>query len=128
LDEGDEGPLKDSSRFDDVSDLSTDFRFSPDSDFEDRTLAESSRSVPLRPLRKRKCTNIVYCIFMVYKKEGKEKRKLCLLIFFVRQRPLVPLLLLDTPFFLIIRFGSTTLLTGMTGNSLHMQWPLTFAC
>jgi uncharacterized membrane protein len=28
-------------------------------------------------------------------------------------------------FFPIIRFGSTTLLTGMTGISLHMQWPLT---
>jgi hypothetical protein len=27
--------------------------------------------------------------------------------------------------FLIILFGSTTLLTRMTGNSLHMQWPLT---
>jgi hypothetical protein len=25
----------------------------------------------------------------------------------------------------IILFGSTTLLTGVTGNSLHMQWPLT---
>jgi hypothetical protein len=43
----------------------------------------------------------------------------------VFQRPLVPLLLLGPPFFLIILFGSTTLLTGMTGNSLHMQWPLT---
>jgi hypothetical protein len=28
-------------------------------------------------------------------------------------------------FFLIILFGSTTLLTGMTSNSLHMQWRLT---
>jgi hypothetical protein len=37
--------------------------------------------------------------------------------FFLGQRPLVPLLLL--------LFGSTTLLTGMTGISLHMQWPLT---
>jgi hypothetical protein len=27
-------------------------------------------------------------------------------------------------FFPIILFGSTTVLTGMTGNSLHMQWPL----
>jgi hypothetical protein len=27
--------------------------------------------------------------------------------------------------FLIILFGSTTLLTGMTGIFLHMQWPLT---
>jgi hypothetical protein len=25
----------------------------------------------------------------------------------------------------MILFGSTTLLTGMTGISLHMQWPLT---
>jgi hypothetical protein len=41
------------------------------------------------------------------------------------QRPLVPLLLLGPPFFTIILFGSTTLLTGMTGISLHMQWPLT---
>jgi hypothetical protein len=40
------------------------------------------------------------------------------------QRPLVPLLLLGPPFFPIILFGSTTLLTGMTGISLHMQWPL----
>jgi hypothetical protein len=39
------------------------------------------------------------------------------------QQPLVPLLLLGPPFFLIILFGSTTLLTGMTGISLHMQWP-----
>jgi hypothetical protein len=44
---------------------------------------------------------------------------------FFGQRPLVPLLLLGPPFFLIILFGSTTLLTGMTGISLHMQWPLT---
>jgi hypothetical protein len=28
--------------------------------------------------------------------------------------------------FVIILFGSTTLLTGMTGISLHLQWPLTF--
>jgi hypothetical protein len=35
----------------------------------------------------------------------------------------VPLLLLH--FFTIILFGSTTLLTGITGISLHMQWPLT---
>jgi hypothetical protein len=27
--------------------------------------------------------------------------------------------------FPIILFGSTTLFTGMTGISLHMQWPLT---
>jgi hypothetical protein len=37
----------------------------------------------------------------------------------------VPLLLLGPPFFLIILFGSTTLLTGMTGISFYMQWPLT---
>jgi hypothetical protein len=35
------------------------------------------------------------------------------------QRPLVPLLLLGPPFFQIILFG-------MTGISLHTQWPLTF--
>jgi hypothetical protein len=46
-------------------------------------------------------------------------------VFFFGQRPLVPLLLLGPPFFPIILFGSTTLLTGMTGISLHMQWPLT---
>jgi hypothetical protein len=40
------------------------------------------------------------------------------------QRPLVPLLLLGPPFF-YYSFWSTTLLTGMTGISLHMQWPLT---
>jgi hypothetical protein len=28
-------------------------------------------------------------------------------------------------FFTIILFGSTTLFTRMTGNSLRMQWPLT---
>jgi hypothetical protein len=37
----------------------------------------------------------------------------------------VPLLLLGPPFFPIILFWSTTLLTGMTGISLQMQWPLT---
>jgi hypothetical protein len=45
--------------------------------------------------------------------------------FFTGQRPLVPLLLLGPPFFPIILLVSTTLLTGMTGISLHMQWPLT---
>jgi hypothetical protein len=34
-------------------------------------------------------------------------------------------LLLSPPFFPIILIGSTTLLTGMTGISLYMQWPLT---
>jgi hypothetical protein len=38
---------------------------------------------------------------------------------------LVLLLLLVPPFFPLILFVSTTLLTGMTGISLHMQWPLT---
>jgi hypothetical protein len=47
-----------------------------------------------------------------------------LLIFWVQQS-LVPLLLLGPPFFPIILFGYKTLLTGMTGISLHMQWPLT---
>jgi hypothetical protein len=46
-------------------------------------------------------------------------------VMFVGQQPLVPFLLLGPPFFPIILFGSTTLLTGMTGISLHMQWPLT---
>jgi hypothetical protein len=41
------------------------------------------------------------------------------------QRPLVPLLLLGPPFFPIILFRSTKLSTGMTGITLHMQWPLT---
>jgi hypothetical protein len=41
------------------------------------------------------------------------------------QQPLAPLLLLLGPsFFLVILFLSTTLLTKMTGRSLHMQWPL----
>jgi hypothetical protein len=44
---------------------------------------------------------------------------------FFGQRPLVPLLLFGPPFFPIILFGSTTLLTGMTGNPLLMRWPLT---
>jgi hypothetical protein len=43
------------------------------------------------------------------------------------QQPLLPLLLLDPPFFSTILFGSTTLLTRMTGNSWHMQWPLFLA-
>jgi hypothetical protein len=43
----------------------------------------------------------------------------------VSQWPIVPLLLLGPPFFPIILFLSTTLLTRMTGISLHMQWPLT---
>jgi hypothetical protein len=42
-----------------------------------------------------------------------------------RLSSLVPLLLLGPPFFPIILFGYKTLLTGMTGISLHMQWPLT---
>jgi hypothetical protein len=44
------------------------------------------------------------------------------------QRPLVALLLLSPSFFSDYSFWvhhPTTLLTGMTGNSLHMQWPLT---
>jgi hypothetical protein len=44
---------------------------------------------------------------------------------FLGQRPLVPLLLLGPPFLPIILFGSTILLTGMTGISLHMQLHLT---
>jgi hypothetical protein len=40
-------------------------------------------------------------------------------------KPLVPLVLLGPPFFPIILFLSSTLLTGMTINSLRMQWPLT---
>jgi hypothetical protein len=43
----------------------------------------------------------------------------------VPQQPLVPLLLLGPPFIPIIYFVSTTLLTGMTSISLHMQWTLT---
>jgi hypothetical protein len=35
------------------------------------------------------------------------------------------LLLRCPPFFPLIRFVPNTLLTGMTGISLHMQWPLT---
>jgi hypothetical protein len=44
---------------------------------------------------------------------------------FLGQRPLVPLLLLGPPFFsdYLFFFGSTTLLTRMTGISLHTQWP-----
>jgi hypothetical protein len=38
---------------------------------------------------------------------------------------LVPLILRDPPFFPIILFLSTTLITGMTGITLQMQWPLT---
>jgi hypothetical protein len=47
------------------------------------------------------------------------------LIFWWDQQLLVPLLLIGPPFFPIILFGPTTLSTGMTGVTLHMQWPLT---
>jgi hypothetical protein len=48
-----------------------------------------------------------------------------LISFFGGQRPLVPLLLHGPPCFPISLFSSATLLTGMTSNSFHMQWPLT---
>jgi hypothetical protein len=48
------------------------------------------------------------------------------LMFFGGQHHLVHLPL-SPPFFLIILFVSTTLLTGMTGISLHVQWPLIFS-
>jgi hypothetical protein len=54
-----------------------------------------------------------------------DRRNVDVQIAFLGQRPLVPLLLLGPPFTPIILFGSTTLLTGMTGISLHMKWPLT---
>jgi hypothetical protein len=43
------------------------------------------------------------------------------------QRPLVPFFVPATwpSIFPVILFLSTTLLTGMTGSSLHVQWPLT---
>jgi hypothetical protein len=41
------------------------------------------------------------------------------------QRPFMPFLILGPPFFPIIIFLSTTLLTGMTGISLHVLWPIT---
>jgi serine/threonine protein kinase len=52
----------------------------------------------------------------------------CFFFFWKRgggHRPLVALLLLSPPFFPIILFGFTTLLTRMTSISLHKQWPLT---
>jgi hypothetical protein len=52
-------------------------------------------------------------------------RQLFKLFLFLGQQPLVPLLLLGPPIFPINLFGSTTLLTGMTSISLHMQWPPT---
>jgi hypothetical protein len=57
---------------------------------------------------------------------GHGLRQVSIFIDFFGQRHLVPLLLLGPPFFPMIHFGSTTLLTWMTGISLHMQWPLTF--
>jgi hypothetical protein len=48
----------------------------------------------------------------------------CTLGLFLDQRPLVTLLLLGPPFIQLF-FWSTTLLTEMTGISLHRQWPLT---
>jgi hypothetical protein len=47
------------------------------------------------------------------------------LILFLGRRPLVPFLLIGPPIFPIFLFLYTTLLTGMTGISLHVQWPLT---
>jgi hypothetical protein len=48
------------------------------------------------------------------------------LSFWAGQRPIVPfLLLIGPPFFPIIVFMPTALLTGMAGISLHLQWPLT---
>jgi hypothetical protein len=44
--------------------------------------------------------------------------------FFLVSDPLC-FLHLGHPFFLIILFVPTTLLTGMTGISLHLPWPLT---
>jgi hypothetical protein len=58
-------------------------------------------------------------------KERDGKIYIIIILFFWGQRPHVPLLLLGPPFLPIILFGSTTLLSGMTGISLHMQWPLT---
>jgi hypothetical protein len=60
-----------------------------------------------------------------YVPESDAARHLVIKIGFLGQQPLVPLLLLGPPFFPIILFGSTTLLPRMTGDSLHMQWPLT---
>jgi hypothetical protein len=42
-------------------------------------------------------------------------------VVFWGKRPLVPLLLLGLPFFSDYSFRSTTLLTGMTGISLHIS-------
>jgi hypothetical protein len=44
------------------------------------------------------------------------------MLFLGGQRPLVPFLIFGHPFYPIILLLSTTLSTGMTGVSLHMQW------
>jgi hypothetical protein len=44
---------------------------------------------------------------------------------FFGQQPLVPFPPPQSSIFSIIPFLSATLLTKMTGSSLHMQWPLT---
>jgi hypothetical protein len=48
-------------------------------------------------------------------------------LLFFGQQPLELFLLLGPPFFPIILFMSNALLTGVTGISLHLQWPLTLA-
>jgi hypothetical protein len=47
------------------------------------------------------------------------------IVFFSVSDPLCLSSSLALHFFPIILFWSTTLLTGMTGISLHLQWPLT---
>jgi hypothetical protein len=46
---------------------------------------------------------------------------------FFGQQTLVPFILFGPPFFLISLFGSTILLTGMTGISLHMAMASDFS-
>jgi hypothetical protein len=72
------------------------------------------------------CTRSLYCRCSCSSDDWRKKVEIGDVTWvFWGQRPLVPLLLLRPPFFLIILFLSTTLLTGTTGNSLHIQWPLT---
>jgi hypothetical protein len=68
--------------------------------------------------------NLTYNGWQVTQGE-KIAQNVCSPFHFCCQWPLVPLLLLGPPFFPIILFESTTLLTRMTGISLHLQWPLT---
>jgi hypothetical protein len=67
------------------------------------------------------CTKKHSSLLKYQRFSSKFLEKIVFFFCFLGQRPLVPLLLLGLPFFSDYSFWSTTLLTGMTGISLHMQ-------